>query len=80
MAYGTWAGSRVGTDMEISLYLDIWPGGQPTHFSAYSHPSAKHAGAKRYRIVFFIPDPIEPDAAVAGTAEEVLEAERELRS
>lgn len=48
--------------MEVTLYLDIWPGVALPCLVAYEKPAKKSHGATRYRLKFTLPDPNKPDA------------------
>ena len=57
--------------MEVTLYLDIWPGVPQQFLAAYEKPAKKSDGATRYRLKFTLPDPNKPDAD--GNIESVQE-------
>ena len=57
--------------LTIELSLDVWPGYDLKNAVAFANPGMKIAGSKRYRVVFEIPNPDEPDGEVRPVAEEV---------
>lgn len=50
--------------MEVTLYLDIYPGMDNQFLTACSKPGAKGPHATRYRLRCTLPDPNKPDADV----------------
>lgn len=60
--------------MEVTLYLDIYPGIDHQFLCAYSKPGAKGATATRYRIRITLPDINKPDADAQLVSVEELPA------
>ncbi len=61
--------------MDVTLYIDTYPGMEPEHVYANRHPGKKPANATRYRIDFELPDPNEPDVVIESKDVQVTKVE-----
>lgn len=59
--------------IEVTLYVDVFPGMDLRYAFGYANPPALPSGSKRYAVQFSILDPNGPAEVVQGRVKEVKE-------